>query len=111
MYMLRSKKDFEILFKKKTSYYSSFYSIHFIRNDINHVRIAISISKKIAKSAVDRNKAKRQVKSILSKWINYEKAIDFLVVLKSNFFSASFDEKQKELILLLNKVNIIKSVS
>lgn len=109
--MLRSKKDFENLFKEKTSYYSSFYNIHFVKNDMNHIRVAISISKKIAKSAVIRNKARRQIKSILSNWINYEKEIDFLVVLKTNFFNGSFKEKQKQLLELLNKVNIIKNVN
>ncbi|MBD5445855.1 MAG: ribonuclease P protein component [Mycoplasma sp.] len=108
-YMLRSKKDFETLFKKKTSYYSSFYNIHFVRNDINHIRVAISVSKKIAKLAVVRNKARRQIKSILSDLINYEKNIDCLIVLKVNFFSGNFKEKQKQLKELLNKVSIIKN--
>lgn len=110
MYMLRSKKDFEILFKEKSSYYSSFYNIYFVKNNINHIRMAISISKKIVKSAVIRNKAKRQIKSILTNWINLDKSVDCLIVLKSNFFNGSFEEKQKQLIWLLNKVNIVKDV-
>lgn len=106
--MLRSERDFNSLFKKKTSYYSSFYNFHFIKNDEKHVRVAISVSKKIAKSAVIRNKTRRQIKSILSKFINLNSQIDCLIVVKPNFFNGTFIEKEKQLLELMKKINIIK---
>lgn len=102
--MLRTKKDFDNLFKGKTSYYSSFYTVHFSKNKVEHIRVGISVSKKLAKSAVSRNLARRQIKNILTNNIDYQKPVDILLVVKKNFFDADFLSKKKQLLELVNKI-------
>lgn len=102
--MLKSKTDFDNLFLKKTSYYSSFYIIYFCENSCEHPRFAISISKKIEKKAVNRNKSKRQIKALLTKFTKFGNNIDLLIIVKKNFFYVSYEQKRKELEYLLFKI-------
>lgn len=106
-YALRSKKDFEKLFEKKTSYYSSFFIIHASKNNKPTFRFAISVNKKNFKKAVDRNKIKRQIRSIIREIENKKIGIDFLIIPKNNFLKAEFLKKKNDLLKLLSK-NVFK---
>lgn len=103
-YMLKSKVDFDNLFLNKTSYYSSFYIIFFKKNNLSHPRFAISVSKKNEKKAVNRNKAKRQIKSILRPYSNKQSSFDLLIIVKKQFLKSDFIEKKNQLENLLNKI-------
>lgn len=102
--MLKSEKDFSNLFKKKTLFYSSFYIVYFVNNNLDHSRLGISISKKNQKLAVQRNKAKRQIKSILynDDFLSLKK--DVLVVVKPEFFKAEYELKKITLMKLIDKI-------
>ncbi len=103
-YMLKSRKDFDNLFLKKTSYYSSFYIIYYAKNNIGKPRFAISVSKKLQKKAVIRNIAKRQIKFILTQFCNLNFGIDIIVIVKPKFFDADFKTKKCDLESILSKV-------
>lgn len=107
-YMLKSRKDFDNLFLKKTSYYSSFYIIYYTNNDIEKPRFAISVSKKLQKKAVIRNVAKRQIKSILTQFSKLNLGVDLIVIVKSKFFNVDFATKKRDLESILYKVFNIK---
>lgn len=104
---LRSKKDFERLFEKKTSYYSSFFIIHASKNNKSSFRFAISVNKKNFKKAVDRNKIKRQIRAIINEIKETNKGVDFLIIPKNNFLKIEFIKKKNDLLHLLNK-NVFK---
>lgn len=103
-YMLKSKIDFDNLFLNKTSYYSSFYIIYFKKNKLNYSRFAISVSKKNEKKAVNRNKARRQIKSILYPYSKLSSGVDLIVIVKQKFFQEEFIHKKNDLEDLLKKV-------
>lgn len=107
-YMLKSKKDFDNLFLKKTSYYSSFYIIYYTKNNMGKPRFAISVSKKLQKKAVIRNVAKRQIKSILTKFSNLNIGMDLIVIVKQKFFDIDFATKKQDLEIIINKIFKIK---
>lgn len=102
--MLKSKKDFDNLFLKKTSYYSSFYIIYYRKNELQNPRFAISVSKKLQKKAVVRNTARRQLKMILTPYSKLTYNIDLIVIIKQKFFEVDYATKKKDLEFLLNKI-------
>lgn len=105
-YMLKSKIDFDNLFLNKTSYYSSFYIIYYKKNKLMYPRFAISISKKNEKKAVNRNKARRQIKSILYSYSKLRNGVDLIIIVKQKFFQEEFIYKKNDLDNLLQKIFI-----
>lgn len=105
-HMLKSKKDFKNLLNRKKIINSSSYVIYFLPNNLNYPRFGISISKKKCKYSVDRNRTKRQIKSVLHDYVmkNKNKNIDILIVVKEVFFSNKFSVNKLELGLQLNKI-------
>lgn len=104
--MLKSKKDFKYLLSKKKTINSSSYVIYFLPNNLMYPRFGISVSKKRCKRSVDRNRTKRQIKSILHEYVmeNKNKNLDILIVVKDFFFSKEFSENKLELGSQLNKI-------
>ena len=86
-------------------------SSHKLKNSSNNLRIAISISKKVSKKAVDRNKTRR----ILQEWllknikkINSHKPYWLLVNLKIGDFCNDKDKLLEEFQNLMFKSRLIK---
>ena len=86
-------------------------SSHKIRNASNNLRIAIAISKKVSKKAVDRNKTRR----ILQEWLlaniqkfNNHKPYWLLVNLKIGDFCNDKNQLLEEFQTLMFKSNLIK---
>lgn len=79
--------------------------IYFDRNNLNKYRFGISVSKKLG-NAVYRNKYKRQVRSIIDKYKkNYPNDMDYIIIIRYGYINLSFDEKEKDFLYLLNKIN------
>lgn len=74
-------------------------------NKIEKYHFGISVSKKLG-NAVTRNKLKRQVKSILDKK-DYQKNFNCIIILRKEILNKSYSLKEKSLLELLNKFNII----
>lgn len=104
--VLRSKKDFSNLFKNKTTYYSSFFIIHAVKNNLGYLRYAIAINKKNFKTAVERNKIKRQIRSILRELENKDINADILIIPKNNFSKIEFLNKKSDLFNLIVKIHL-----
>ena len=66
----------------------------------------ISVSKKVG-NAVIRNKIKRQIKNILDK-NTYEKNFKCIIIIKKQIIDKSFIDREKDLIHILNKAELIK---
>ena len=84
---------------------------HKANNSSNNFRVAIAISKKVAKKAVDRNKIRR----VLQEWlltniqkINNHKSCWLLVNLKMGDFCNDRNELLEEFQNLMFKSNLIK---
>ena len=84
---------------------------HKIRNNSDNLRVAIAISKKVSKKAVDRNKIRR----ILQDWLltniqkfNNHKPYWLLVNLKFGVFSNDENKLLEEFQNLMFKSNLIK---
>ncbi|ALV23341.1 hypothetical protein ASO20_01580 [Mycoplasma sp. (ex Biomphalaria glabrata)] len=79
--------------------------IFYKKNNLDHLRLGLAISKKIIKKAVERNKIKRIIREILRKQdikINY----DLVIILSKNFSVKNIYYKKIEesIIFLLSKI-------
>lgn len=104
--VLRNKKDFSNLFKNKSTYYSSFFIIYAYKNNLGWLRYAIAANKKNFKTAVERNKIKRQIRSIVRGLENKNIPADILIIPKNNFFKTDFLNKKNDLINLIVKIHL-----
>lgn len=100
---IRKNIDFQFLFLSKKKLFDNLYTLKFEKNELGNFRFGISISKKKYKRAVDRNKIKRQIKSILQK-IDFNKSYDVVILVKNNYLENSYLTKEEKLINLLRKI-------
>ena len=84
--------------------------IYYDKNFLDRYRIGISVSKKLG-NAVYRNKYKRQLRSIIDKYKkNYPNNIDYIIIVRNSYINLSFEEKEKDYIYLINKINKLNNV-
>ena len=78
-------------------------------NSVNQNRVRIIVSKKIAKSAVKRNRIRRKLRSFFE--VNYSRIVsghDFLITLKAEIRETKFKNVFKQLEEELKKTKILK---
>lgn len=82
---LRNRRDFRRVFKYGKSVANRHFVVYMMRKKEDApVRIGISVSKKVAKRAVDRNRVKRLVKEVVRKWIGQLPPGQDLVIIARN---------------------------
>ena len=120
---LRGHRTFNYIHKNSKKYYGEFMTFkvaksnpdillsHKFRNSSNNLKVAIAISKKVSKKAVDRNKLKR----VLQEWlitnikkINNHKPYWLLVNLKIGDFYNDKNKLLEEFQNLMFKSRLIK---
>ena len=99
---IKASDDFALTIKKGKAQRDQSYVIHYRTNELNYVRVGISVSSKIG-NAVARNHIKRQIRSMCDELIDYNnQTLDIVVVVKQGFLSRSFDDNKESLRKLLN---------
>ncbi len=78
--------DFQKLLNKKQQVINKEYVIYFQPNNLKHVRIGISASKKLG-NAVMRVKLRRQVRNIVRNNHIFENSFDIVIIIRKNFLS------------------------
>lgn len=91
-YRFHLQKDFDLMFKAGSSIRFDFALIKKIKKRNNYPRIAVVISKKIAKKAVLRNLIKRRLLAIFDK-IGFRKSeYDILILIQKDISEINFDD-------------------
>ena len=102
--IIKKEKEINNVIKNGKKYKNPYYIIYTLNNELDKHRFCICVSKKLG-NAVTRNKNKRQVKDIIDKSkIVFSKNKDYVIILNREINLIDFEEKQKHLINLLNKV-------
>ncbi len=99
----KKNEDFSRIIKRKQSMANRTFIIYYLKNDIGHARIGISVSKKLGK-AVIRNKIKRQVRMIIKETINLDDNYDYIVIVRNKFLDLDFISNLKEFNYLYKKI-------
>ena len=102
-FRVRKNEDFNKIISKKISLASSSFIIYKNKNDIDHGRVGISVSKKLGKAVV-RNKIKRQLRMMICECFSFEENIDYIVIVRKNFLNHTYLENKSELESLYKKL-------
>ena len=81
----------EIIANKDNFVKNDEFILYFKNNNLNHIRVGISVYSKV-KNAVLRNKIKRQVRSILSNVLDYNKNIDIVIIVREKFIKNKYQQ-------------------
>ena len=99
---IKASDDFALTIKKGKAQRDQSYVIHYRTNELNYVRVGISVSSKIG-NAVARNHIKRQIRSMCDELIDYNnQTLDIVIVVKQGFLSRTFIDNKESLRKLLN---------
>jgi ribonuclease P protein component len=106
IFRLSLKRDFKNVFTKGKFVNSPGITLKFYPNQLTHPRLAIIISKKVAKSAVKRNQLKRRIKEILHKKLNLKSGYDLIFITKPELIEKTFTELNELIEKILIKSNL-----
>jgi ribonuclease P protein component len=91
-------RDFKRVYTKGSFFSVPLFNLNFMSNRSQLTRVGIVISKKIAKRAVDRNRAKRQFREAVRSF--YEilpKGYDIIISVKEKALGASYGDIEAEI--------------
>ena len=104
--ILKNSRDFDRIIKGNKPYKFKDYIIYIERNTNDLYKFGLSVGKKIG-NAVNRNKVKRQLKSIIDKK-HYQNNFNCIIIVGKGIKERTFEEREKNLLFALNNLNIIK---
>lgn len=106
---LRNRRDFRRVFKYGQSTANRHFVVYVMRKkEDTPVRIGISISKKVAKLAVDRNRVKRLVKEIVRNRITQlSPGQDLVIIARNASVHLDYTQTEQSLVHLFEKARLI----
>lgn len=94
---LRKNWQFQDIIEKNKQIVTKGLVVYFIPNNLNRLRVGISISKKF-ENAVGRNRQRRQTRAALDLLSNHlSKSYDVVLILRKPFLAMEFEDKVKSL--------------
>jgi len=107
---LRKKSDFDSVYKKGRCYPGKDLLVYVLVSDLPSRRCGFSISKKVSKKAVERNKLKRQLSFIfLEESKEIKNCIDIVFVVRKNLLNLNYLEIKTVVKNLLDKAKLYTS--
>lgn len=101
-FIIKKNKDIAKLAKKSQKIFTDCFTVYFEKSD--ELRFCVSISKKCG-NAVVRNHEKRCVREIVRKFFLGLK-VSILIVVRENAIKLEYNEKEKKLKSILNKIMV-----
>ena len=100
--IIKKSNDYTKVINKNNKLKNKYYSLFYIKSD--NTLFGISITKKIG-NAVIRNKNKRQIKNIIdNNKNNIQNGYNYVIIIRKEILSLSYQEKEQELINLFKKI-------
>ena len=104
--ILKNSRDFDRIIRKNKPYKYKDYIIYIERETNDIYKFGLSVGKKIG-NAVNRNKVKRQLKSIISKK-DYQNNFNCIIIVGKGINERTFQKRETNLLIALKNLNIIK---
>lgn len=102
--ILKNKEDFTRIINKKNGYVNKYFIINEEVNNDLMPKFGITFIKNMC-NAVNRNKLKRQIKSIIDNNKNiYENNKNYIIIIRKDALNKSYKELEDNLISLFNKL-------
>lgn len=90
-YRVKKSQDFDNIIRKKQSFANRQFVIYYQENKLDHMRLGISVSKKLGK-AHERNRLKRYVRESFKTRKDFLKNYDIIIIVRSAAKGLSFLE-------------------
>lgn len=104
-YRLRNAKRITEVFKFGKSLHGKYVFIKYISNKQDVPRVAVSVSTKIFKQAIKRNRIKRLIREVLKLRLSHLPKLDILVIAKSAITAdIALDKLQKDISKIIKKI-------
>ena len=103
-FRLLKNYDFQSVIQQKRSAANKSFVVYVKKNDLNKMRVGITVGNKYG-CAVLRNKAKRQVREMVTDIFEFDKNCDYVIVVKSNYLTHDFQTNKNRLKELYGKLN------
>ena len=101
---LKRDKDFQRVFKGGKGAYGSFCGAKFAKNNLKHSRIAVVVGTKVSKSAVVRNRLRRQIREVVRlRMAKIAPGYDLVIVVKPEAKGKTQPELERGTLKLLKK--------
>lgn len=102
-------KDFKVLFKKGRCFNNQHLRVKVAnKHNSDPTKIGVVITNKTEKSAVKRNRVKRQLRQILRLYIaNIHAGFDLAITIKSSFLTSSHEEQVKAVEDILKRARVM----
>lgn len=106
---LKSKKDFEKVFKNGKGISDNFIYLKFITNNLKNSRFGFIVSTKFSKRATKRNKMKRWAREAIKKTLcGIKNGLDIVIIVRPGLKAENFQELKQRLQKLLKKAKLEK---
>lgn len=107
---LQKDRDIKLVFAKGKNVYDELAGIKFLANRLQKCRFAIVVGTKVAKTAVARNRLKRQIRAILAKKEpRMALGFDVIVLTKREAVGTASAILDEHLTRVLRKANLLKN--
>ena len=100
---VKKQDDFQNLIRRGKELRSPEFKIYYSDNNLGYIRIGVSIPTKTGK-AIIRNKVKRQIKAMLSSFIDLSKSLDIVVIPRKAFAIDNFENNRLSLKKLIEAI-------
>ena len=104
--IIKSSRDFDRIIKNNKPHIYKDYVIYVERNTNDVYKFGISAGKKLG-NAVNRNKIKRQIRSIIGENV-YQNNFNCIIIVGKGINERTFEERKNNLLIALSNINIIK---
>jgi ribonuclease P protein component len=102
--IIKKTQEFDQIIKYRHHYSNRFFVIYIMKKQEKYFRFGISIPKKVGNSVM-RNKIKRQIKGIIDQNNNFNKDLDYVIIVRKEILELDYSEKEKSLESLLTKIS------
>jgi len=105
---LTKNTDFQAVYKKGKFFGTKLIHFKYMKNGLPNTRVGFVVGTKVSKSAVKRNKIKRQIREVFRlKLDNIVKGYDIAVIVKPGATEMEYEEIEKNIIWALGKICLI----
>ena len=106
---LKKDKDLEAVFKKGRPFFAKFFTVKAIPNNLEVSRFGFAVSTKISKSAVKRNRVRRQLReAVRALLLEIKPGFDVVVMGKSELLDKDLKTITSALGWSFEKMNLLK---
>lgn len=106
IHIIKKNEEYNRIIQNVTPLKYKEYILYVEKTDNDSYYFGFSVGKKVG-NAVTRNKIKRQLKNILDEK-NYQNGFNCIIMVRKAIIDKSFQERRKDLLVALDKANIIK---